>query len=184
MLVGRLDLRSACTLRRVAFAVLPVFLITTVMSVLEGEYPVIFLDEIGYPGWMSSVPRPPGPMYVVAGAATALMVIWLCVLATNRRASAGWVMVLTATGQMAFTLYFLHELVLELPNRHGWLPLNSAEFALAYSVGFYVLALVFSVWWRRQWAYGPLEGVIRQITGRVGPAPWGGALLGPGQDRR
>ena len=182
MLVGRLDLRSARTLRRLLIAALPLCVIATVLTVLEGEVPEVFLDDLGYPGWLSSVPRPAGPMYVVGGAATAVTMICLCVFATERRASAGWVTVLTATGQMAFTLYFLHELALELPRRHEWLPENSAEFAVAYASGFYVLALMFSVWWRRRWAYGPLEGLIRQITGRVGSAPWGGALLGSARD--
>ena len=180
MWLGRQNLRGGPALRRILLVALPLCAITTCLTVLEGLYPVVFLDDAGYPGWMSAVPRPPGPIYVLGGTVTAIFVICLCVLVTNRRANANWVRALTATGQMAFTLYFLHEIVVEIPIRHEWLPLNSAEFALAYAFGFYVLALVLSVWWRRRWSYGPLEGILRQLTGRVGPGPWGGTLMGPG----
>jgi uncharacterized membrane protein YeiB len=132
--------------------------------------------------WLSSWPTPPRPPYVVAAAGTALMVICACIQFTQTRAERLWVVALTATGQLAFTLYILHALAILLPLQHGWFEHASLQLTIGYAVAFYCVAIALSLWWRRRFPYGPLEALIRQITGRTVPAPWGGRLVSAGKD--
>jgi uncharacterized membrane protein YeiB len=106
-----------------------------------------------------------------------LAVICLCIQITRTRSKTLWVMALTATGQLAFTLYILHAIAILIPLRHGFFEHASLETSIYYAFGFYGLAVALSLWWRRRFPQGPLESLIRQINGRSSPAPWGGQLV-------
>jgi uncharacterized membrane protein YeiB len=96
---------------------------------------------------------------------------------TRNRPQASWVVALTATGQLAFTLYILHVVAILIPVQHGWLVHPSLALTLGYGCAFFLVSVALSLWWRRRFAYGPLELLIRQVTGRVTPATWGGQLV-------
>lgn len=127
--------------------------------------------------WLSSDPRPPQPVYVLAAGASAVAVICFCVSVTARRALDPWVVRLTATGQMAFTLYLAHTVAIAIPQQYGLLEETSLLVSVLYSLAFYAAAVAASVWWRARFPLGPIEAFIRQVTGRTTPAPWGGTRL-------
>jgi uncharacterized membrane protein YeiB len=119
-------------------------------------------------------PRPPSPGFVVAAGGTAVAVICLCVAATRARPRARWVVALTATGQLAFTIYLAHAVAIIIPIQHGLLLDSTLVGVCIYSAAFSATAVAASLWWRRRWTQGPLEALIRQVTGRADPAPCGG----------
>ena len=115
---------------------------------------------------------------MVTATAVAVAVICLCVAITEPRPRSRWVVALTATGQLAFTLYIAHTIAIEVPLSHGLMEEATIGETALYALTFYGVAVAASVWWRRRFRYGPLEGFIRQVTERSGPAPWGGELAG------
>ena len=169
MAVGRLDLADRSTRRRLLAVALPLALITEGLGIaaIEGRWA---------DAWQA-LPRPPGPLFIAAGSASAVALIGLCVEATQSRARAGWVVALVATGQLAFTWYIAHAVAILVPLQHGWFDEAPLWVALAYGGGCFALAVLASLWWRRRYPLGPLEGLIRQLTGRATPAPWGGRTL-------
>ena len=127
--------------------------------------------------WLFDVLLAPDVIYVGSRTGTAVVALCLCIAVTEQRAEQRWVMALVATGQLAFTLYIAHAVAILVPLRHELLVDGSLALSIAYSVAFYLVAVWGCVWWRRRWPQGPLEGLIRQITGRTTPAPWGGERL-------
>jgi len=110
-------------------------------------------------------PMPPMPLYMLAGGATAGALIALCVGVGQRWGEAGWLRPLVATGQLALTLYVAHVVLgmgaLEVVGR---LEDQSITFALGSSAAFCVGAVLFAHLWRRRFARGPLEALMRRLT--------------------
>lgn len=174
MWLGRLDLNETRLRRRlIAGGVLAAVVGETVAAVAGRAPHLLGLSEDSAV-WLSSWPRPPHPVFVLAAAGTAVALLALCVEITRKRAQKRWVVALTATGQLAFTLYVAHVIAIVVPVQHGYLVDGSLFLSVGYSAAFCAAAVAVSVWWRKRMPYGPLEGLIRQITGRTSPAPWGG----------
>lgn len=178
MWVGRLDLNEDRTRRRLLlFAIGIAFIGELVDSVSTRAEEVKALSEEAA-NWLSSWPSPPSPVYIATACATALAVICSCIEWTRSYALSLAVVALTATGQLAFTQYILHAIFILIPLEHGLFEDASLFTSIAYSFAFYAVAVAISLWWRRRYPVGPLETLIRQITGRSSTAPWGGQLVG------
>ncbi len=126
--------------------------------------------------WLTTWPRPPGPLFVLSALGAAVAAVALCVELTVDRPNHPWTVALTATGQLALTLYFAHEVAILIPLEYGWLLGAPLEAVLAWGVAFFAAGVGGSLWWRARWHQGPLEAFLRQISTRSSPA-WGGALV-------
>jgi uncharacterized membrane protein YeiB len=182
MWLGRLDLRE----RRIRVPVLWIALVVTAIaeaidSVATMSPEWLGLDEASAT-WLLAWPRPPHVVYMVAATGLAVAIVCICISVTENRPDASWVVALVATGQLAFTLYIAHAIAIVIPLQHGLLAGGSLELSVAYSLAFYLGAVALSWWWRRRFPQGPLEALIRQITGRTSPAPWGGQLAGAAKE--
>jgi len=73
---------------------------------------------------------------------------------------------LVPTGQLALTLYVAH-VVLGMGSLEalGRLEHQSVGFGLTSAGAFCAIAVLFSVWWRGRFTRGPLEAVMRRVTG-------------------
>ncbi len=108
---------------------------------------------------------PPMPLYIIAGGATAVSLILLCVMATERMGRSAWLQPLSATGQLALTLYVAHVVIgLGLLDALGRLENQSLIFAVGSALTFSAAAVAFSTLWRRYFRRGPLELLMRQIA--------------------
>lgn len=172
--LGRLDLRNTGLRRRLLAMSGVLFVLAEVGSrvaqAAAADQPAWMV------GWLSTWPRPPGPFYVLAGVAAAVWVIAACVEWSEARRSPRAILALTATGQLALTLYFAHEIAILVPLKHGWLRGQPTEVVGAWSLACCAMGVAVSLWWRRRNRQGPLELILRQISSRSKPA-WGGALV-------
>jgi len=109
---------------------------------------------------------PPMPLYMAAATGTAFTVIGLGVLASHRWPGSRWLAPLVATGQMALTLYVAHAVI-------GLVPLlalgllkghRTVAFSVLWSATFCVASVVFATLWRRRFARGPLEALLRRLA--------------------
>ncbi len=110
-------------------------------------------------------PMPPMPLYLLSGGGTALVVITLSIMLTERFAAARWLEPFVATGQVALTHYVAHVIIgMGLLGALGRLENQTLTFAVGSSVVFCVAAVLFSVLWRKRFNRGPLEWVMRRVT--------------------
>jgi uncharacterized protein len=168
MWLGRTDLRDpAWRSQLFRWAVIVVALTEAAAWIVLGPKGSS-LDDLDDESWrwlFSVEPIPPLPLYVAAGAGTAVLVIlgsiWL-----GERLSDGLSEPLVSTGQLALTIYLAHVFIgmgtLEALER---LENQSLSWAVTTSLAFSVMAMAFSWGWRRRHDRGPLEWIMRRVAG-------------------
>ncbi|MDJ0953994.1 MAG: DUF418 domain-containing protein [Acidimicrobiia bacterium] len=168
MWLGRTDLRDPAWRRRIVVRA------AGILVVVEGVAWAVLgpkgsrTEELGDEAWQwlfSVEMLPPMPLYLVAGTATACLVIvgsiWL-----GDHASARVTTPLVHTGQLALTLYVAHVVVgMGILETMGRLEDQSLVFIVISSLAFCAAAIAWSTWWRRRHQRGPLEWVMRRLAG-------------------
>ena len=119
--LGRRDLGDARFRRRVLLISIGVLLVAECLDWaarpgLDSPAP---LDGWEHKDLLRAWPRPARPGFVAAGAAFALIVVCLAIEFTQRRRDAGWVLALTATGQLALTIYLAHAVAIVILMHHA-----------------------------------------------------------------
>jgi uncharacterized protein len=160
MWLGRQDLHNAnFRTKLLAISFFTAAIAESFSALLTKSFP----EEIGV--LFDASPMPPMPIYIVAGAATALVIILLCLEITFRYPDAKWISPLVHTGQLALTLYVAHVVlgmgVLEILGR---LENQNLSFAATTGIIFSLLSILFSHLWRKRYQRGPLEWVMRKLT--------------------
>ncbi len=114
----------------------------------------------------SAAPIPPMPLFVIAGSAIACAVIGLCLLLAPWLNSIGILELLTPAGRQTLTLYIAHIVIgMGILEGVGMIGGQTARQALIAALLFCVVATVFSFAWLRAFKRGPLEGLMRRVTG-------------------
>ncbi len=118
---------------------------------------------------------PPSLSFMISTGSFGCMVIALFMMMGARLRETAWVNALAATGQMTLTHYIQHLtvglVVLGLMSGNtlsGNIPTTTALpagaillFALVYFAG----SVWFSHYWKKRWLHGPLESMMRKLTG-------------------
>ena len=111
-------------------------------------------------------PMPPMPFYMLAGGSTAVVIITLSVALIDRFPEGRWYTPLLATGQLALTLYVAHVIFgMGILQELGLLENQTLPFALGSALIFCACAVLFSYLWKKRFNRGPLEWIMRRITG-------------------
>lgn len=135
------------------------FLVATLGAGLSGAQ----LEEVE--AFFGAGPLPPVPLYMIAGAATAVAVIGLSVGIAKRAQGAAWLVPLVSTGQLALTIYVAHVVLgMGLLEAFGRLSDQTLVFAVSTALVFIVLAIVFATLWRQRFDRGPLEMAMRYLS--------------------
>jgi uncharacterized membrane protein YeiB len=114
---------------------------------------------------LSTDPIPPFPLYLMAGAGTAVLIIVLS-LWIGEKASARAIEPLVSTGQLALTIYVGHVLVgMGILDQLGLLYDQSLTWVVVSSSIFSICAIAFSWLWRKRFSRGPLEGLMHRLLG-------------------
>jgi uncharacterized membrane protein YeiB len=113
-------------------------------------------------------PMPPLPIYMFNGTAIAFTITSACILIAKRFEHSFIIDALNKTGQLALTFYVAHVIIgmgiIETidPSKMGE---YSVEFSVIYALAFSLCCILFAVIWRKYKKYGPLEWVMRKVTG-------------------
>lgn len=113
-------------------------------------------------------PMPPLPLYMLTGISFAVMVITAAIILTTNREDWAIILALKQTGQLALSFYVAHVIIgMGLIGAFGSNDFGSysLEFSLGWALLFCLCCVVFAVIWRRRFTMGPLEWLIRKITG-------------------
>jgi uncharacterized protein len=113
-------------------------------------------------------PMPPLPFYMISGCSISIFIISICILAAKQFESSKIILTLAHTGQLALTFYIAH-IVVGIGIITTIYPKELGTYSLAFSIGsallFSVSCIVFASFWRRKFSGGPLELLMRKITG-------------------
>jgi uncharacterized membrane protein YeiB len=118
---------------------------------------------------------PPFAVFMASTASTALLVVLACVVIAERFAVSRIVRALAATGQCTLTLYIGH-LTLGMVVLGALLSRSystatqdgdptASSWILAYCALTFVLSVLLCVAWKRRFRHGPLEALMRRISG-------------------
>lgn len=170
MWLGRRDMDDPRDRGKILAGGLTATILAEVVSDLLSEWMLDRFPQVNpadINGLCGTSPMPPTPLYLLSAGGTALVLIVVCVFLTERFRSATWLLQsLAATGQLALTLYVAHVVigmgVLELLGR---LEQQSLCVALGSALAFCTAGVLFAVLWRRFAERGPLEWVLRKVTG-------------------
>ncbi len=168
MWLGRTDLRDQAWRRTLAIRSAGVVVVTEVAAWMVLGPKGSSLDDLDEQSWrwlFSVGPVPPLPLYLAAGAATAVLVICGSIwLGEHLRLKVSEPLV--STGQLALTIYLAHVVVgMVALDAFGRLEDQTLSWSLLTSLVFCAAAIVGSWAWRRRFDRGPLESVMRRVVG-------------------
>jgi uncharacterized membrane protein YeiB len=168
MWLGRQDLLDTAVRKRLLIYGAGVFMVSETISwlltmgVMEVVPEAELIDALAL---VASQPLPPMPFYLLSAGGVAIIVILLSIMLSHKYPVSVVVKALVATGQLALTLYVAHVIVgMGILEALGRLENQSLAFAVMSALIFVLSSVVFSVLWRKRFARGPLEFVMRRMT--------------------
>lgn len=117
---------------------------------------------------LGTSPMPPLPIYMFNGIALAFALISGCILIAKQFKNNLFIKALNKTGQMALTFYVAHVIIgmglveIIAPSKMGNC---SIIFSISYALTFSLLCIIFAIIWLKHKKSGPLEWLMRKITG-------------------
>lgn len=121
----------------------------------------------GVMGPLSGIkPLPPGPWFILGGVGTAMLVVGICLLAAQAGPVCSAAGALVPAGRQTLTLYIAHIVIgMGLLEELDMLNGQNIETAFLVAVIFMLSATVFAWAWSRKFHAGPLEMLMRRLTG-------------------
>jgi uncharacterized protein len=167
MWLGRLDWSTGGVPRKAIIWGLGLVVATPALSCgvlnwLSG-HPQPGLDQVTATALFGLQSMPPLPIFLLNAIGWALLVIGACTLIAKRWPDGWGVRALAATGSMALTWYVAH-IVIGLGGviLLGWTRATHWQ-ALGAASGFFAIAVITSLCWRKRFSNGPLEFILRSV---------------------
>lgn len=171
MWLGRLNWQNRFVKQKIFLFGLLVFVIIQILRLMVRQ-------DFFNPFWSDYIMAeyfPPFLPFILLTMAFAFMVIPICMVIGEKFSNSKIVFALQKTGQMTLSHYVIHLtlgmfLMALLTGKHytGLLedekPTTSI-YILIYSVLFYIFSIFFSIFWSKKFKNGPLETLMRKISG-------------------
>lgn len=163
MIIGKTELRPHKKMVRNMGIALAVFIATEILSWgLNSAFP----DEM-VRAFISSRSFPPFPLFVVSAGAMSVAILYAVILLFRRVSKANLLYKgLKETGKMVLTHYVVH-LLIGIPALFLLsmvIPITTL-FVLAFSLVYFALTIISVILWRKRFPHGPLEMLMRKISG-------------------
>jgi len=167
--IGRINFNDAKKLKQTTIISLAIYIFFKIISLT-----LIYLADKIIPGEaqdiefiLGTTPMPPMFFYMITASSLAVFVISLSIYLTKKMFVNIFVKMIINLGQLALSIYIFHVVIgmLALQLISGKLEgAFSAEFVFIYGLGFNILMLLFSYFWRLKFKRGPIEFIMRKIT--------------------
>ncbi len=168
--VGRTDFKQRRARKRIFITSLSIFVVTKAISLVLVSFFTSLspadAEEIYLT--LGTLPMPPLLFYMISSSSLAVTLITLSIAITEKYPDKLLIRQIINTGQLALSNYFIHVVVgmLSIWAIFGKLEKAfSVEFTFAYATIFNVIIVMFSHYWRGKYKRGPLEYLMRKITG-------------------
>ncbi len=168
--VGRIDFNN--TKKRNIFAIssLIVFIVFKTISILlvglSNTLSPKEAEELYY--LFGTSPMPPMFFYMITASSLSIFIIAISVFIGQKFSNTLFVKHVVSAGQLALSNYFFHIIIGMLGILLIFGKLEQAfsiEFVFFYALFFNILLIIFSHLWRKKFKRGPLELLMRKITG-------------------
>lgn len=168
--VGRIDFNNIKIRKRVTTLSLFIFVIAKGVSLL-----LVYIlshsspnDAIEIEYLLGTMPMPSLFFYMITASSLAVFIISISIFICEKLPHVLLIKQLVSTGQLALSNYIFHVLIgmFSIALFFGKLEqAYSIEFTIIYAFLYCVLILILSHLWRKKYKFGPLEHLMRKITG-------------------
>lgn len=166
MWLGRLNWKAPRTAWRCLLIGGSGALLIELLSKLLVRWAAVQMDRETAVALFGTVSMPPLPIFLLAALSTAVAVIGGSVLLANTFGRRYWLRSLVATGQLAFSWYIGHILVVVgIVIGLGLDGTQTLPVAVLIGTGFFIAAALVSCAYKRHFKQGPLEWFIRAVAG-------------------
>ncbi|MDM5188435.1 heparan-alpha-glucosaminide N-acetyltransferase domain-containing protein [Bacillus sp. DX4.1] len=166
MLIGRMDLHNNKIRNKLLIMSL---MITATTELLSKAFTHFFIPYIGKEAstfLFNTGPILPNVLYILSATGSALITLILCLYITEKYEKNWFITTIIKTGQLTLTHYVSHVILgigtLILLNK---LENQSLVFVLTFATCFFIFSVLFSFLWREKFSRGPIEWIMRKITG-------------------
>ncbi|MGK0308077.1 MAG: hypothetical protein ACI8RP_001035 [Urechidicola sp.] len=145
----------------VVFKSISIFLIDTLSQLSPTE-----ASDITY--LLGTTPMPPLFFYMITASSLAVFIISISIYMSTKLSHTLFIKQMVSTGQLSLSNYFFHVIIGMLTIKLFFNKLESTfsiEFTVVYAIVFSVVIIFFSHIWRMNFKKGPLEYIMRKITG-------------------
>jgi uncharacterized protein len=155
-----------------------IFLIGLFVFIVIQALRLMVQQDVFNPFWSDYIMAeyyPPYLPFVLVTMAFAFMVLSICMALGERFSNNKFVLALQKTGQMTLSHYVIHLtigmiLFALLSGKHYTGLLEDEKptasiYILIYAILFYIFSILFSILWSRKFKNGPLESLMRKISG-------------------
>lgn len=170
MWLGRLNWQDVLVKRNIFFTGLIVFVFIQILRFLVRQN----LFNSFWSDYVMAEYFPPYLPFLLVTMAFAFMVIPFCMIIGDRFSNNNLVLALQKTGQMTLSHYVIHltigMIILALLTGKHYSGLledekpTASHLILIYSIGFYFVSILFSIFWSKKFKHGPLEILMRKIS--------------------
>jgi uncharacterized membrane protein YeiB len=145
----------------VVFKSISIFLIDTLSQLSPTE-----ASDITY--LLGTTPMPPLFFYMITASSLAVFIISISIYMSTKLSHTLFIKQMVSTGQLSLSNYFFHVIIGMLTIKLFFNKLESTfsiEFTVVYAFVFSVVIIFFSHIWRMNFKKGPLEYIMRKMTG-------------------
>jgi uncharacterized protein len=171
MWLGRLDWQNGRVKRNVFLTGAMIWAATEMLQIFAGRG--FFGEDLAF--YLTADYIPPFLPFMLGTTGFALMILVVCLILGERYAESRLMLTIAQTGQMTLTHYVVHLtlgmiIFAVLTGKTNIGVANSGTptaplFVLIFAVVFFAASVVFSRTWSRKFKHGPLETIMRKITG-------------------
>ncbi|WCT56041.1 heparan-alpha-glucosaminide N-acetyltransferase domain-containing protein [Paenibacillus kyungheensis] len=163
MWLGRKDWTSPQYRKKIFLLSLTGTFIFEIISYLCIRFSSPWLDYESATYLFTTKPMPPTTLYICSATCSALCVLTACFYIVDKTSQFWLTRSLISTGQLSLTHYIGHILIgLEFLQLIGYLENKNVVFSTCYAFLYFVVALIFSSFWRKRVDRGPIEFIMRK----------------------
>jgi uncharacterized protein len=171
MWLGRLNWNDANTRKQIFITGAGIFACMELLQVMA--FNNFFSEYLKF--YITADYLPPFLPFMLSTAGFGLAVIAICFYIGEKFSTTRWLQVLATTGKMTLTHYIVHLTtgMILLGAINGKNPLTTIDrmiplepiYIFCYAILFFILSIAFSYFWNRKFKNGPMEMLMRKITG-------------------
>lgn len=114
---------------------------------------------------LNTLSFPPFPLFIISGASSSLIIVVLSLIICEKLGDT-FIHPIVSTGQMVLTHYIGHVVIaMGMLETIGKLYNQTLLTAFGVTVGYFLISVLFSVLWQKKFSKGPIETIMRKITG-------------------
>ncbi|MBE5104873.1 DUF1624 domain-containing protein [Bacillus thuringiensis] len=166
MIIGRLDLHNKKIRKRLLLLGITITILTELVSKGLTHFFIPHIGKEAATFLFNTGPILPNILYILSATGSAFAILIICFYIAEKYENNWFVTSIVQTGQLTLTHYVSHVFIgigaLILLNR---MEHQTLLFVLLFATGFFIFSILFSVLWRKKFARGPIEWIMRKLAG-------------------